>query len=97
MADPMEFFDGATVVVEQPDVPVTVSPPPTGGDAVTVVPVPGPQGPPSQLTESDLARVITETAIATSGNLTEHINSATPHPAYDNLPSLRLLFENGLV
>lgn len=29
--------------------------------------------------------------------LTPHINDETPHPAYDDLPSLRLLFENGLI
>lgn len=26
-----------------------------------------------------------------------HIQSSTPHPVYDDLPSLTLLFENGLV
>lgn len=26
-----------------------------------------------------------------------HVNDATPHPAYDDLPSLTLIFENGLV
>lgn len=97
MAEPMTFLDGATVVVEQPDVPVAITPPPDGGDAVTAVPVPGPQGPPSQLTESDLARVIAETTIATSTGLVNHVLDAAPHPAYDDLPSLRLLYENGLV
>lgn len=29
--------------------------------------------------------------------LDEHISSLTPHPAYDDMPSLTLLFENGLV
>jgi hypothetical protein len=29
--------------------------------------------------------------------LTTHINAATPHPAYDDMSSLTLLFENGLV
>lgn len=29
--------------------------------------------------------------------LAPHVNSPTPHPAYDDQPSLRLLFENGLV
>lgn len=29
--------------------------------------------------------------------LAPHVNSLTPHPAYDDQPSLRLLFENGLV
>ena len=27
----------------------------------------------------------------------EHVQSTTPHPAYDDLPSLNLLFENGLI
>lgn len=32
------------------------------------------------------------------GELLEvHINDETPHPAYDDLPSLNLLFENGLI
>ncbi len=26
-----------------------------------------------------------------------HVADPTPHPAYDDLPSLRLLFENGLI
>jgi len=42
----------------------------------------GPQGPKG---ESGLAALST------------HINSATPHPTYDDLPSLGLLFENGLI
>lgn len=29
--------------------------------------------------------------------VTDHVADTTPHPAYDDLPSLRLLFENGLV
>lgn len=29
--------------------------------------------------------------------LAPHINSSTPHPAYDDLPSLILTFENGLI
>lgn len=29
--------------------------------------------------------------------LEAHIASATPHPAYDDIPSLTILFENGLV
>lgn len=27
----------------------------------------------------------------------EHVNSATPHAAYDDMPSLELIFENGLI
>lgn len=30
-------------------------------------------------------------------SVTAHEVDTTPHPAYDDLPSLRLLFENGLV
>jgi len=29
--------------------------------------------------------------------LAEHIVAPTPHPAYDDIPSLTVLFENGLV
>lgn len=29
--------------------------------------------------------------------LEEHVADTTPHPAYDDLPSLSLLFQNGLV
>jgi len=29
--------------------------------------------------------------------LINHVESNAPHPAYDDLPSLTLLFENGLV
>jgi len=29
--------------------------------------------------------------------LLAHIQSPTPHPVYDDLPSLTLLFENGLI
>lgn len=30
-------------------------------------------------------------------SLAVHVADETPHPAYDDLPSLRLLFENGLI
>lgn len=29
--------------------------------------------------------------------LTSHVNSQTPHPAYDDMQDLTILFENGLV
>lgn len=32
-----------------------------------------------------------------TGPLEQHVSSATPHPEYDDLPSLSLLFENGLL
>lgn len=36
-------------------------------------------------------------SLLTEDDLTAHINDATPHPTYDDLPSLNLLFENGLI
>jgi hypothetical protein len=30
-------------------------------------------------------------------SLEAHVDSETPHPAYDDMPSLTLIFENGLV
>ena len=42
---------------------------------------PGPEGPPG------------EGAV----DIANHINDPTPHPAYDDIPSLVLLFENGLI
>lgn len=35
--------------------------------------------------------------MATSSDLAGHVNSPTPHPVYDDLPSLNLIFQNGLV
>lgn len=32
-----------------------------------------------------------------SGELAAHVADTTPHPAYDDLPSLTLLFQNGLI
>jgi hypothetical protein len=32
-----------------------------------------------------------------SQQLQTHVNGSTPHPAYDDIQSLTLLFENGLV
>lgn len=29
--------------------------------------------------------------------LQSHVDSSSPHPAYDDIPSLTLLFENGLI
>jgi hypothetical protein len=34
---------------------------------------------------------------AGASNLTPHINAATPHPAYDDMPDMTLIFDNGLV
>lgn len=50
----------------------------------TTIPGPrGPQGVPGDANDG--------------GALATHIVDTTPHPAYDDLPSLTLLFENGLV
>lgn len=35
--------------------------------------------------------------IMTQDDLANHVNSETPHPHYDDLPSLTILFENGLL
>ena len=47
--------------------------------------IPGPPGVPADL-EAAISVVVEE-----------HIQSPEPHPAYDDLPSFTLLFENGLV
>lgn len=36
-------------------------------------------------------------SIVTTDDLNAHINDETPHPVYDDIPSLNLLFENGLI
>lgn len=36
-------------------------------------------------------------SLAATEELQAHIESQEPHPAYDDLPSLTILFENGLV
>jgi hypothetical protein len=60
----------------------------------TVVPIkgdPGPQGPQGEVGPQGPAGESGTVALET------HIDSATPHPVYDDLPSLNLLFENGLI
>ena len=68
-------------VIEVHNTPVTVT---VAGSAPQVIEVfggpRGPQGEPG----------------AGTADLIAHIVDLTPHPAYDDLPSLRLLFENGL-
>jgi|JI10StandDraft_1071094.scaffolds.fasta_scaffold2254398_2 hypothetical protein len=54
---------------------------PPSGEATVVLA--GPPGPPG----------VSGGAMA----LTQHVNSETPHPAYDDMQSLTLLFENGLI
>lgn len=45
----------------------------------------GPQGPPGP------------PGMDTAGAIEEHVNAPEPHPAYDDIPDLALIFENGLV
>lgn len=74
-----------TVVIEDAPAPIEVTVEATAGP-VTVelaeVGLVGPIGPPDESTADALAT---------------HLIDPTPHPAYDDLPSLTLLFENGLV
>jgi hypothetical protein len=65
-----------------------------GSAEITLVPIkgdPGPQGPQGEVgPQGPPGESGTEA-------LQSHIESSTPHPVYDDLPSLNLLFENGLV
>jgi hypothetical protein len=75
-----------SVIVVAPDAPavVEVVTPPAAPLVVEVnAAIPGPPGPPGSGNDGGL--------------LATHIADETPHPAYDDLPSLKLLFENGLV
>jgi len=36
-------------------------------------------------------------SLLTVDDLQDHVDDNTPHPAYDDIPSLNLLFENGLI
>lgn len=58
------------------------------------------QTPPAQVTVTEQpVQVIEVSGIAVAGDasLVAHINSTSPHPHYDDLPSLTLLFENGII
>jgi len=58
---------------------------------VLLVPVQGPAGPPGGGMTEEAAQVLID------DNIGVHVNDTTPHPAYDDTPSLVLLFNNGLV
>jgi hypothetical protein len=62
--------------------------------APVLVPVVGPRGPKGDPGSSQDMEAIGELI---DGAVTEHVTDYEPHPAYDDLPSLRLLFENGLI
>ena len=83
------------VTGDSPEVQVLVTEPPEQVEASTVtesvveVATPGPIGPPGP-----------EGPVGPAGDvvgLEDHIQDVTPHPTYDDIPSLTLLFENGLI
>jgi len=60
---------------------------------VQLVPVSGPTGPPGapgDLSSAELQGIIDATLMV-------HVDEPEPHPAYDDMPTLRLIFENGLI
>lgn len=61
---------------------------------VLLVPVRGPQGPPGPPGDLDDLEAVQGLIDDT---VEVHVQAVEPHPAYDDLPSLRLLFENGLI
>ncbi|MER7433121.1 hypothetical protein ABT341_00175 [Pseudonocardia alni] len=69
-------------VVAQSDTAAPVYVPGTGGVSLTDV----------QAALQPYAKTV-EVASA----IGEHVSADTPHPVYDDLPSLTLLFENGLI
>ena len=85
-----EIGAGVTVSVVAPPVPLASVLPPVQLP-VYVVPVAGPQGPPGPAGDVESVTDLIEDAV------TVHVEASEPHPAYDDLPSLSLLFDNGLV
>lgn len=75
------------VRVVVPEAPVIQMPVPAPANTV-VVPVPGPPGPAGN--PFIFQEMVNEA-------IDDHVNAPEPHPAYDDLPSLVLLFENGLI
>ena len=97
-------------VIEQPATVIeVVSPGPDSGGGGGVVRWDAIYGKPSQFppTEhtsdliTDFSTAVQHVLVEHGGGtqaLQDHIDSPTPHPAYDNVtPSLRLLYENGLI
>lgn len=77
------------VVVRQAQVVTVAAPGPQGSPGP-----PGPPGPPGDASEAvGEPRVVELISDAVGG----HIVDSEPHPAYDDMPSLVLIFENGLL
>jgi hypothetical protein len=51
----------------------------------------GPKGDPGDLDDLTVVEDMIDTAVTT------HVQAPEPHPAYDDLQDLRLIFENGLI
>lgn len=86
--------DGTTVVFTSPDLPSIVMADPVP-DTVSLVPVAGPKGDKGDPGSLDDLAVVQNMIDA---SVSSHINDPEPHPAYDvDMPSLVLLFENGLL
>jgi hypothetical protein len=74
----------------------TTGPAPTAGVVATA---PAPLGGAEATAPTTIPGVVPAVAIQEMIDTTvqEHVLDPAPHPAYDTIPSLRLLFENGLV
>lgn len=94
MSSPVPALPGR-VVFRSPTTPRLQMGPPVSL-VLTVVPVLGPPGPPGA--EGPPGGIGTgEAQTLIDDSVTAHVLTPEPHPAYDDLPSLLLLFENGLV
>ena len=91
MSGPFEIAPGSVVHVDPPTVPAREMAPPAPA-TVVVLPVAGPAGPPGPAGDDSVA--VQELI---DGAVDAHVGSTMPHPVYDDLPALSLLFENGLV
>jgi hypothetical protein len=93
---PIELGDGATVRVTPPGVPRVLTDPP-GRPTVRVLPSPGPPGPDGDQGDPGPPADLAEVQQRIDDALITHVIDPEPHPAYDDMPSLTLLFENRLV
>lgn len=62
-------------------------------ERVSVIPA-GPQGPPG--VKGDQGEPGLDSGVVVEAMMIAHVESPTPHPAYDEMPDLTIHFENGL-